>query len=160
MITVDPELKKQFIKVFLMSPHSTVINAMRQANFTEENIANIKMRHYLQRALPGGPIKGMKAKILGLNPPSPDRRQRRQHTPPPNLPNDPASNAAPAKEILDLHQCKPPHHLHVDPAAMDAPPKEVVINDATVVLSLLPGTARKKCKIWNISYYKKKKKTS
>ena len=47
----------------------------------------------------------MKAKILGLNPPSPDCRQRRQHTPPPNLPNDPAANAAPAKEIADLHQC-------------------------------------------------------
>jgi hypothetical protein len=90
MITVDPALKKLFIKIFLKTPDSTVINAMRQANFTEENIANIKMRRYLQRALPGGSIKGMKAKILRLNTPSPDRRQRRQHTPPPNLLNGPA----------------------------------------------------------------------
>jgi hypothetical protein len=73
MITVDPALKKQFIEVFLMTPHSTVIDAMRQANFTEEDIANHKMRRYLQRALPGGSIKGMKAKIMELNPPSPDR---------------------------------------------------------------------------------------
>jgi hypothetical protein len=50
MITVDPALKKLFIKIFLKTPDSTVINAMRQANFTEENIANIKMRRYLQRA--------------------------------------------------------------------------------------------------------------
>ena len=53
MITVDPAMKKLFINIFLMTPKSTVINAMRQANFTEENIANITMRRYLQRALMG-----------------------------------------------------------------------------------------------------------
>ena len=73
MITVDPALKKQFIKIFLMLPDSTVIDAMRQANFTKEDIVNHKMRRYLQRALPGGSIKGMKAKIMELNAPSPDR---------------------------------------------------------------------------------------
>ena len=34
-------------------PNSSIINAMKQANFTEEDIANIKMQRYLQRALPG-----------------------------------------------------------------------------------------------------------
>ena len=52
-------------------PESSVINAMRQATFTEEDIANVHLRRFLQRALPGGSIKGFKAYIAGLLLPQP-----------------------------------------------------------------------------------------
>ena len=38
--TVDPVKKKEFINIFLLMPESSVINAMRQATFTDENIAD------------------------------------------------------------------------------------------------------------------------
>ena len=78
--TVDPAKKKEFINIFLLMPESSILNAMKQAKFTEEDIADLRMRRYLQRALPGGSIKGLQAYIAGLLPPPPDRRQR---NPPP-----------------------------------------------------------------------------
>ncbi len=59
--TVDSAKKKEFINIFLLMPESSVINAMRQATFTEEDIADLPLRRSLQRALPGGSIKGLKA---------------------------------------------------------------------------------------------------
>jgi len=73
--TVDSAKKKEFINIFLLMPESSVLNAMKQAKFTEEDIADLQMRRFLQRALPGGSIKGLKAYIAGLLPPPPDRRQ-------------------------------------------------------------------------------------
>jgi hypothetical protein len=128
---------------------------MKQAKFTKEDIANLTMRRFLQRALPGGSIQGLKAYIARIGPLPSNRRQQclQQRNHPPNLPVDPAANAAPAKEIGDLH---------IDPAATATLPKEVVINAvtdaATVVLLLLPNTARKaKRKKWDSNYYQKKK---
>ncbi len=78
--TVDSAKKMEFIKIFLLMPESSVLNAMRQAKFTEEDIANLRMRRFLQRALPGGLIKGLRAFIAGLLPLPPhchDRCQKR-----------------------------------------------------------------------------------
>ena len=58
--TVDLAKKKDFINIFLLMPETGVDDAMRKAKFTEEDIANIKMRRFLQHALPGGSIKGLK----------------------------------------------------------------------------------------------------
>ena len=71
--TVDSAKKRGFINIFLLMPESTVLNAMRQATFTEEDIANLPLRCFLQRALPGGSIKGLKAYIA---------HQRSKHPPP------------------------------------------------------------------------------
>jgi hypothetical protein len=79
-------------------PESFVLNAMKQAKFTEEDISNLRMRRFLQRALPGGSIKGLKAYIAGLLPPPPDRRQRKP----------PTTAASPEHEVADRHQRKPP----------------------------------------------------
>jgi hypothetical protein len=92
--TLDSAKKKDFINIFLLMPESSVLNAMRQAKFTEEDIADVRLRRFLQRALPGGSIKGLKAYIARLLPLPPDRCQR---TP-------------------DHRQCQHPH-LPVDPAA-------------------------------------------
>ena len=79
-------------------PESSVLNAMKQAKFTEEYIADLRMRRFLQRALPGGSIKGLKAYIAGLLPPPPDRRQRKP----------PTTAASPEDEVADRHQRTPP----------------------------------------------------
>ena len=132
--TVDLAKKKEFINIFLLMPESSILNAMKQAKFTKEDIADLQIWHFLQRALPGGSIKGLKAYIARLLPPPPD----------------PTTAASPEDEVADRHQRKPPPHLPVDPDAMAAPPEEVtVINSGeTVLSSLLPGTAAtKECKV-------------
>jgi hypothetical protein len=96
--TVYSAKKKEFINIFLLMPESSVLNAMKQAKFTEEDIADLRMRRFLQRALPGGSIKGLKAYIAGLLPPPPDRRQRKP----------PTTAASPEDEVADRHQRKPP----------------------------------------------------
>jgi hypothetical protein len=71
--TVDSAMKREFINIFLLMPESSILNAMRQATFTEEDIVDLPLRRFLQCALPGGSIKGLKAYIA---------RQRSKHTPP------------------------------------------------------------------------------
>ena len=152
--TVDPVKKKEFINIFLLMPETRVDDAMRKAEFTEKDIADLLLRRSLQRALPGGSITGLQDYIA---------RQRKQ--PPPHLPVDPAATDAaatvppPEEIVIDAH-------LPIDPAATDAaatvPPEEVIIDaEATTVLSSLsPGTATKRKKDrkrWNCIYYKNKK---
>ncbi len=79
-------------------PESSVLNAMKKAKFTKEDIADLQMRRFLQRALPSGSIMGLKAYIAGLLPPPPDRRQRKL----------PTTAASPEDEVADRHQHKPP----------------------------------------------------
>jgi hypothetical protein len=152
--TVDPAKKKEFINIFLLMPESSILNAMKQAKFTEEDIADLRMRRYLQRALPGGSIKGLQAYIAGLLPPPPDRRQRK---PPPEM------ASSPEDQVADRHQRNPPPHLPVDPAATAAPSEEVTfIDSGETVLSLLSaGTAatkrKVKRKLWNRDFYINKK---
>ena len=78
--TVDSAKKREFINIFLLMPESSVLNAMRQATFTKEDIVDLPLQRFLQHALPGGSIKGLKAYIA---------RQRSMH--PPHLPVDPAA---------------------------------------------------------------------
>jgi len=71
-LTVDSAKKREFINMFLLMPESSVLKAMRQATFTEEDIADLPLRRFLQRALPGRSIKGLKAHIA---------HQRSKHPP-------------------------------------------------------------------------------
>ena len=64
--TVDLAKKKKFVDIFLLMPETPVADAMRSAKFTEEDIANLTMQRFLQRALPGGLIQGLKAYVAGL----------------------------------------------------------------------------------------------
>ena len=57
--TVDPVKKKEFINIFLLMPETRVDDAMRKAEFTEKDIADLLLRRSLQRALPGGSITGL-----------------------------------------------------------------------------------------------------
>ena len=64
-ITVDPEKQNKFVDILLMKPTTRVADAMRSAEFTEEDITDLQIRRFLQRALPGGSIKGLKAFVAG-----------------------------------------------------------------------------------------------
>ena len=74
--TVDPAKKEKFINIFLLMPETCVDDAIRSAKYTEEDIADLRMQRFLQRALPGGSIKGLKAYVAGLLPPQPHHNQR------------------------------------------------------------------------------------
>jgi len=77
--TVDPAKKKKFLNFLLQSPKLRVPDAMKLANFSDEDIADLALRRFLQRALPGGTVKAMKAHLgdylLPPKPPPPDRAQ-------------------------------------------------------------------------------------
>jgi hypothetical protein len=147
-VTVDSAKEEnKFVNIFLLMPETGLTDAMRSAMFTKEDITDLRMRRFLQRALPGGSIKGLKAYIAGLLP----------------LPVDPAATAAPPEEVAYRHKRTPPPHFPVDPAATAPPLKEVIIDSGETVLSLLsPGTAATVCKDkhkqWNHTFYKNKKK--
>jgi hypothetical protein len=64
--TVDSAKKNKFVDIFLLMPETGVADAMRSAKSNEEDIADLQMRRFLQRALPGGSIKGLKAYVAGL----------------------------------------------------------------------------------------------
>ena len=128
--TVDPVKKQEFINIFLLMPETRVDDAMRKAEFTKKDISDLLLRRFLQRALPGGLIKGLKA------------YNARQRKPPPHLPIDPAA----------AHRQPPIPRSYLTAstrvataAAATVPPEEVVIDaGAATVLSLLwPGTAIK-----------------
>jgi hypothetical protein len=74
--TVDLAKKKKFVDIFLLLPETHVTDAMTSAKFTEEGITNLSMRRFLQRALPGGSIQGLKAYVAGLLLPQPRHNQR------------------------------------------------------------------------------------
>ena len=73
--TVDSAKKKKFVDIFLLMPETRVADDMRSAKFTKEDIANLGMQRLLQRALPGGSIKGLKAYVAGLLLPQPRHNQ-------------------------------------------------------------------------------------
>jgi hypothetical protein len=64
--TVDSAKKNKFVDIFLLMPKTGVTDAMRSAKFTKEDIADLRMWRFLQRSLPGGSIKGLKAYFAGL----------------------------------------------------------------------------------------------
>jgi hypothetical protein len=125
--TVDPVKKQVFINIFFLMPETRVDDAMRKAEFTKKDIADLLLWHFLQCALPGRSIKGLKAYIA------------RQRKPPPHLPVDPAAAhrqqpllqpylAASTKAATAAAATVPPA------AAATVPPEEVVIHHSIVVV--------------------------
>jgi hypothetical protein len=69
--TINPAKLKKFLNVIFQVPKLHVPDAMKLANFSDEDIADLSLRRFLQRSLPGGMIKAMKAHLVGLLPPKP-----------------------------------------------------------------------------------------
>ena len=73
--TVDLAKKKKFLDFILQMPKLRVPDAMKLAMFSDEDIADLGLRRFLQRALPGGTVQAMKTHLAGV-PPAPDCNQR------------------------------------------------------------------------------------
>ncbi len=61
--TVDLAKKKKFLNFILQMPKLRVQDAMKLVLFSDEDIADLRLRRFLQRALPGGRVKVMKVHL-------------------------------------------------------------------------------------------------
>jgi hypothetical protein len=68
---VDPAKLKKFLNVMLQAPKLCVPDAMKLANFSDEDISDLSLRCFLQHFLPGETIKAMKVHLIGLLLPKP-----------------------------------------------------------------------------------------
>jgi hypothetical protein len=105
--TVDPAKKKKFLNFILQMPKLRVPDAMKLAMFSNEDIADLGLRHFLQRALPGGTVKAMKVQLGAFflpEPPPPSHQDQCQK----RLVNElvAASSKAATKPVDDLLSTK------------------------------------------------------
>ena len=88
--SADPAKLKKLTNILLRMPLLQLRDAMNLAKYSDEEIADVAFRRFLQRALPGGSLKAFKAQTAGVVLPPPDRTQRRQkraiELPPPRTP--------------------------------------------------------------------------
>jgi hypothetical protein len=138
--TVDSAKKKKFVDIFLLMPETSVADAMRSAKFTEEDIPNLTMRRFLQRALPGGSIQGLKAYVAGLLLPQPchDRRPTR-------LVDDAIINNVEA-DIVHVEDSNSPVTVN---SVVNVEPRTSAVSSAVKAVD--------KRKVRNMKYYKNKK---
>jgi hypothetical protein len=139
--TVDSAKKKKFVDIFLLMPETRVADAMRSAKFTEEDIANLTLRRFLQRALPGGSIQGLKAYVAGLLSPQP-RHDRR----PTRLVDDAIVNNVEA-DIVHVGDSNSPA-VTVN-SVVNVEPRTLAVSSAVKAVA--------KRKVRNMKYYKNKK---
>ncbi len=139
--TVDSAKKKTFVDIFLLLPETRVTDSMRSAKFTKWDIANLTMWHFLQRALPGGSIQGLKADVAGLLSPQPCHNRR-----PTRSVDDAIVNNVEADII----------HIGEDSNTPVAVNSIVNIEPRTAVSSAAKAVASKR-KLCNMWYYKNKK---
>jgi hypothetical protein len=138
--TVDPAKKEKFINIFIQRPKSSVFSVMKQAKFTKEDIADVALRRFLQRALPGGSIKGLKAYISGLLPPPP------RHNPhPERLVADAIVNNVEAN-IVHVEECS------TTPVTVNS-----VVNVERMTAKAVAKRKAVKRKARNMRFYKNKK---
>jgi hypothetical protein len=152
--TVDPAKKKKFLNFILKSPKLRVPDTMKLAMFSDEDIADLGLRHFLQRALPGRTVNAMKAHLAGLLPPQP---------PPPDCNNWCKKRSVDDVTILNI-ECTP----SVDTTATSgvAPPAigttvcplppQPMTNEETPAALSMAVVAISRCKHHDHAYYKKK----
>ena len=63
--SVDPAKVKKVIKFLIRQPDMKVPQAMKLTNFSKEEVANLILRCFIRQSLPGKPVAGLKAHVLG-----------------------------------------------------------------------------------------------
>jgi hypothetical protein len=61
----DPAKLKKLIVIFLWMPQIQLQETMQLAKYFDEEIADVAFCRFLQRALPGGSLKGLRVYIAG-----------------------------------------------------------------------------------------------
>jgi hypothetical protein len=117
-------------------PETGVTDAMRSAMFTKEDIADLRMWRFLQRALPGGSIKALKTYVAGLHRPT-------------RLVDDATIVANVETTIVHVKRTPP---VTVN-AVVNAEPR--TMRQSMTVSSATQATAKRKAR--NMRFYKNKK---
>jgi hypothetical protein len=152
---VDPDKLKKTIKTLLNMPDLKVPQAMLLARFSNEEVANLSLRWFIQRSLPGKPLKSLKTHVSGplLPPlPQPDHGERLCN----RAINDKAVRIKEGSHAAGIGACEQailatPSTLLPLPLALARPqgqPPSLVSTSTAAV---------KKQKSWNRVYYPKKK---
>ncbi len=105
----------------LKTPNLQLRHAMKAANYSDDEIADIAFRCFLQRALPGGSIKGLREHVAAGLPAPPDRADRQhvranptaitsiertpsiQHPTALNVPREPVIGITPSPALPHVH---------------------------------------------------------
>ncbi len=152
--SVDPDKLKKVIKTLLNMPDLKVPQAMLLARFSDEEVADLSLRWFIQQSLPCKMLKGLKAHVLGPllpPPPQPDRGERLCN----RAINDEAIGIKEGSHAAGIGACErailaTPSPMPPLPLALARPqgqPPSLVSTSTTAV---------KKQKSWNRAYYLKR----
>ncbi len=119
--SAHPAKLKNLTKIMLKTPNLQLRHAMRAANYSDNEIADIAFHCFLQQALPGGLIKGLRAHVAAGLPAPPDCADRQhvranpttitsiEHTPSIqhptalNVPREPVIGITPSPALPHVH---------------------------------------------------------
>jgi hypothetical protein len=119
--SANPAKLKNLTKIMLKTPNLQLRHAMKAANSSDDEIADIAFRRFLQGALPGGSIKGLRAHVAAGLPAPPDCADRQhvranptaitsiertpsiQHPTALNVPREPVIGITPSPALPHVH---------------------------------------------------------
>jgi hypothetical protein len=158
----DPAKLKNLIVIFLWMPQIQLQEAMGLAKYSIKEIADIAFRGLLQRALPGGSIKGLRAHVARDVPPlpaPPDCTKQCQHRAnpyaivgierTPSVHHSSSPNKTGAPDIISITP---------SPALLHQPAADNVMPAKTLTSSV--KTKTNKCKLYNRNCYLKNRHVS
>ena len=150
--SADPAKLKKLTKILIQTPQIQLQHAMMMAKYSVEEIADKAFRRFLQRALPGGSLKGLKAQTAGAIPPPPDRTERHHHCT--NVERTPPveRTAPPVNPTATNH-----HEIVLTSTIAQPDQSPDIVCDVGEMLT--PAAMTKKRKQWNRAYYLKKRKS-
>ena len=156
--SVDPDMIKKCIKCLINRPDMKVPAAMKLTNFSVEEVANLSLRRFIQRSLPGKTLEGLKAHALASlppPPPQPDRAERRLN----RAIDDEGAVDEPGSRACALAVTPSPLLPRPPPAStpQSGPSSSDASMASSAVTTAMLTIAANKRKIWNREYYLRKK---
>jgi hypothetical protein len=155
--SADPAKLKKLIAIFLWMPQIQLREAMESAKYSDEEITDVAFHRFLQRALAGGFLKGLRAYLAGevalLPAPPVCSKQRVNHAINDNIEHTPSVNQA------VNHKARAPA-TGITPTAFSTEPNPDKVSPVGKFVGPLMATASNKCKQHNCMYYMKNQNES
>jgi hypothetical protein len=157
--SVDPDKVQKCIKYLKNRPDMKVPEAMKLANFFVEEVADLSLRQFIQRSLPGKMLTDLKAHTLGSlppPPPQPDCAERGLN----RAINYEGAVIEPDPRACAIAVTPSPLLPRPPPVAtpQNGPSSSAVSMTSAASMTVTLTIAANKRKIWNQAYYAKKKK--
>jgi hypothetical protein len=156
----DPVKLNKLIKIFRWMPQILVPAAMTLAEYSNKEIADLSFCRFLQHALPGRSLKGLKAHVAGdipTLPVPPDCTKQHQHHA--DINTIIGVERTPSVDHAINHMAGLPANRITPPAFSTEPNPDKVSPVGTFVDTLMATTASKR-KQNNCTYYMKKRELS